>query len=95
MVMLCLFLVMFMNVKFITIKDAASVLGVSKLTLRNWDKSGKLKAFRHPFNNYRIYKVEDIDKVLNMIENNGPLIQKRREAVRKLNVIHLSTYTEE
>ena len=48
--------------KYITIKDASTILGVSKITLRNWDKSGKLSAHRHPFNNYRVYKIEDIDK---------------------------------
>jgi len=52
------------TISYITIKDASVILGVSKITLRNWDKSGKLKAHRHPFNNYRVYKLEDIDNVL-------------------------------
>lgn len=50
--------------KYITTKDASTILGMSKITLRNWDKSGKTKAHRHPFNNSRVYKLEDIDKVL-------------------------------
>jgi len=74
---------------FITIKDASSILGVSKLTLRNWDKSGKLKAHRHPFNNYRVYKLEDIDKVLEMIESNKSVVQKKKSDIRKLAVRHL------
>ena len=41
--------------KFITVKEAAKLLGVTTLTLRNWDKNGKLEAGRHPFNNYRVY----------------------------------------
>jgi len=61
--------------KYITIKDAAHILNVSKITLRNWDKSGKLKAHRHPFNNYRVYKIEDIDKVLEMIESSDFIIR--------------------
>lgn len=78
-----------MNNKYITIKDAASILGVSKLTLRNWDKSGKLKAYRHPFNNYRIYRVEDIDQVIDLIETSPFLIKEKKSLVRKLIVQHL------
>ena len=75
--------------KYITIKDASSILGMSKITLRNWDKSGKLKAHRHPFNNYRVYKLEDIDKVLEMIESNVFVVKKKKDEIRKLAVRHL------
>lgn len=75
--------------KYITIKEASTILGMSKITLRNWDKSGKLKAYRHPFNNYRIYKIEDIDKVLEMIESNTFIIKKKKDDIRKLAVLHL------
>jgi len=74
---------------YITIKDASKILGVSKLTLRNWDGSGKLKAHRHPFNNYRVYKIEDIDKVLEMIESNIFTIKKKKDEIRRLSVNHL------
>jgi excisionase family DNA binding protein len=75
--------------KYITIKDASHILGVSKITLRNWDKSGKLKAHRHPFNNYRVYKLEDIDKVLEMIESDIFIVKKKKNEIRKLAVQHL------
>lgn len=75
--------------KYITIKEASEILGMSKITLRNWDKSGKLKAHRHPFNNYRVYKLEDIDKVLEMIESNNFTIKKKKNEIRKLAVRHL------
>ncbi|MFA6270150.1 MAG: helix-turn-helix domain-containing protein [Candidatus Paceibacterota bacterium] len=75
--------------KYITIKEASEVLGMSKLTLRNWDKSGKLQAHRHPFNNYRVYKIEDIEKVLEMIESNDFTIKKKKDEIRKLAVQHL------
>jgi len=77
-----------MATKYITIKEAADLLGVSKITLRNWDKSGKLKAYRHPFNNYRVYKNEDIDKVLELISSNFSPV-KKKNLVRKLSVKHL------
>ena len=75
--------------KYITIKDASNILGMSKITLRNWDKSGKLKAHRHPFNNYRVYKLEDIDKVIEMIESDNFIIKKKKNEIRKLAVHHL------
>lgn len=58
-----------MNSKFIQIKEAAEILGVSKLTLRNWDKRGKLVTYRHPINNYRIYKTEDIHRLLENLKS--------------------------
>lgn len=76
-------------IKYITIKDASEILGVSKITLRNWDNSGKLKAHRHPFNNYRVYKLDDIDKVLEMIESNKSVVQKKKDEIRRLAVQHL------
>lgn len=46
--------------QFVTLAEAASYLGVSKTTLRNWDKEGKLKALRHPINRYRVYDLADL-----------------------------------
>ena len=57
-----------MEAKYLTIKQAAVMLGVSPLTLRNWDKKGQLVAYRHPVNNYRVYKKEEIDNLLSRIE---------------------------
>ncbi|MGH7933482.1 MAG: MerR family transcriptional regulator [Candidatus Binataceae bacterium] len=50
--------------KFLTVNAAASYLGVSASTLRNWDRAGKLKARRHPINGYRLYNKADLDKLL-------------------------------
>ena len=55
-----------------TIKDAAKYLGVSSLTLRNWDRRGKLVAVRHPVNNYRLYTYSDIEKFLKKFEGSRP-----------------------
>ena len=74
---------------YFSIKEAAEILGVSTLTLRNWDKSGKFPAQRHPMNNYRVYKLEDIDKVVEMIESNIFIIKKKKDEIRKLAVQHL------
>jgi site-specific DNA-methyltransferase (adenine-specific) len=52
-----------MNLKkeFITIKEAAETLGVSRDTLRRWDKAGKIKTKRHPINNFRIYDPAEVE----------------------------------
>lgn len=63
-----------MEKKYLTIKETAELIGVTPLTLRNWDKSGKLKALRNPINNYRVYKPEDIDLFQRKIETKRKLI---------------------
>ena len=47
--------------EFITIKEAAEILSVSRDTLRRWDKAGKLKTKRHPMNNFRIYDPAEVE----------------------------------
>ena len=74
---------------YITIKQASSILGVSALTLRNWDKNGKLKALRHPMNNYRVYKIEDLEAVMQEIEaGTGPRYGSKK-GFRKVIIQHL------
>ncbi len=67
--------------KYITIKNAAKLLHVTPLTLRNWDKSGKLKAYRHPANNYRIYRLDQIEAFLRRLEGS-----RAKKSVRKIDV---------
>lgn len=55
--------------EYLTIKDAASYLGVSPSTLRNWDRSGKLETHRHPINGYRLYRKKDLEALLQAIKN--------------------------
>jgi DNA (cytosine-5)-methyltransferase 1 len=76
--------------KLVTIKDASKMLSVTPLTLRNWDKAGKLKALRHPLNNYRVYKREDIENLIEKISNNTePVVTRNKRSIRKLQVRHL------
>ncbi|MBI4114820.1 MAG: MerR family DNA-binding transcriptional regulator [Candidatus Niyogibacteria bacterium] len=62
---------------YLTIKKAADFLGVTPLTLRNWDRKGKLMAFRHPVNDYRLYRMADLEKLVKSIPGRMP---------RKLNI---------
>lgn len=58
-----------MERKYLPIKDAAKMLGVTPLTLRNWDKRGILTAYRNPVNNYRVYRLDQIELFQRKIEN--------------------------
>jgi len=58
---------------YLTVKEVAKILGVTPLTLRNWDKAGKLKAYRNPINNYRVYKYGEIELFLRKIEGKRKL----------------------
>lgn len=82
-----------MENRFITIKQASKILGVSALTLRNWDNSGKFPAGRHPISNYRVYKIEDLEDILlqmgTRVDNRSNKKPTRSE-VRKLIVNHLT-----
>ncbi|MBD3208150.1 MAG: helix-turn-helix domain-containing protein [Candidatus Nealsonbacteria bacterium] len=59
--------------KYLRVSEVAEILGVSPATLRNWDNAGKLKAYRNPINNYRLYKPEDIELFLRKIESKGKI----------------------
>lgn len=54
----------------VTIKEAATTLGVSEVTLRRWDEAGKFPARRHPINGYRLYRLDDVKRLRLAIE--GP-----------------------
>lgn len=73
---------------YFSIKEAADILGVSSLTLRNWDKSGKFKAQRHPMNNYRVYKLSALEEVINDIEG-GTNKSNAEKQIKKLLIKHL------
>ena len=53
---------------YLQIKAAAALLGVAPNTLRNWDRTGKIRVYRHPVNNYRLYKKVDLQRLLASIE---------------------------
>ena len=63
--------------RFLTVKQAAKFLGIAETTVRNWDRSGKMRAARHPLNHYRLYQVEDLECLLNEIDPTGPRHARR------------------
>jgi DNA-binding transcriptional MerR regulator len=53
---------------FVRVKQAAAMLGVSPNTMRAWGADGKVPEYRHPVNNYRLYKRADLKKILRRLE---------------------------
>jgi hypothetical protein len=51
------------------IAHATEYVGVTPLTLRNWDKVGKLQAVRN--NDYRMYDKDELDKFLAQLQKGG------------------------
>ncbi len=66
----------------LTVGEVAELLGVTTTTLRNWDKSGKLKPERNPENKYRLYA---IDEVKNVLRENGVMYLPFKEVGKKVN----------
>jgi excisionase family DNA binding protein len=54
--------------RYLTVGQAATLLGVSRSTLRNWDRGDKLKASRNPINGYRMYRRTELENLLNRIQ---------------------------
>ncbi|WP_371927323.1 MULTISPECIES: MerR family DNA-binding transcriptional regulator [Methylomonas] len=53
---------------YLTIGEASETLGVTRATLRNWDKAGKLKPYRHPVNGYRLYNRNELETLLKVVQ---------------------------
>ena len=62
--------------KYLTVNEVSKLLGVTPLTIRNWDKKGALVAYRNPVNNYRIYRIEDVEDLIRKIEQRPGQIRK-------------------
>jgi excisionase family DNA binding protein len=58
---------------YLLIREAASFLGVSEGTLRNWHRDGKITAYRNPANGYRLFRKADLETFLRRIaRSTGP-----------------------
>lgn len=55
--------------EYLSIGEAANLLGVSVCTLRRWDKSGKLISTYRTFGNHRRYRTNHINKLIHKEKN--------------------------
>lgn len=54
--------------EYITVHEAAEMLGVAMNTIRSWGAAGKIPEYRHPMNGYRLYKRRDLQQVIEKLE---------------------------
>jgi len=66
---------------YLLIQEAASFLGVSEGTLRNWDREGKIAAYRNPINGYRLFKKGDLEALLQKVARSGRRRRVQRRAM--------------
>jgi DNA (cytosine-5)-methyltransferase 1 len=48
---------------YLLVTEAAEFLGVSPNTIRNWGRDGKVTEYRHPVNNYRLFKRSELERI--------------------------------
>jgi len=53
--------------EYYSLNEVSEILGKSKETLRRWDRDGKFTAVREPISQYRIYKKEQINSLLEQL----------------------------
>jgi len=53
---------------YVTVTKAAQMLGVVRNTVRSWGAEGRIPEYRHPVNNYRLYKRTDLERLLRKFE---------------------------
>ena len=58
---------------FLLVKEVATRLRVAPNTVRAWAAIGKLVEYRHPVNNYRLFKRADVEALLRKIEDPTPM----------------------
>jgi len=63
---------------YITIGDACHLLGISPNTLRSWGAAGKITEYRHPMNNYRLFRRTEIERLRARLSNPRPVKVARR-----------------
>jgi excisionase family DNA binding protein len=57
---------------FLLVREVAVRLRVAPNTVRAWAANGKLREYRHPVNNYRLFKRDDVEALLRKIEDPPP-----------------------
>lgn len=53
---------------YMLITEAAEFLQVAPNTLRSWGAQGKIDEFRHPLNNYRLYRIKDLKRIQQQLQ---------------------------
>lgn len=60
---------------YLRVKEASELLGVSPNTVRSWGETGKIPEYRHPVNNYRLYKKVELQRLLKQVKRSATVKQ--------------------
>jgi len=73
-----------------SLNEVSEILGKSKETLRRWDRDGKFSAVREPISQYRIYKKEQVNSLLDQLSiNYEDTTDNSVIPIREFNVLEL------
>ena len=77
--------------EYVSLSEAARLIGKSKETLRRWDKEGILSAVREPVSNYRVYRKADVQALMGSLFDDifDDDISNFVEALRPYSVLEL------
>ena len=64
---------------YLLVNEVAERLGIAPNTVRKWAADGKLAEYRHPVNNYRLFRKADVETLRQQIENPSPRLVRPRE----------------
>lgn len=54
--------------KYLLAAEASKFLGINKQTLKRWGDTGKIEYFLNPINGWRLYSLENLEKILKAIK---------------------------
>ena len=57
--------------EYLSLSEAAELIGKSKETLRRYDRDGQLSAVREPVSNYRVYRKQDVQIFMGELFNDA------------------------
>lgn len=63
---------------YVRVKEAAELLGVCSNTVRAWGASGSITEYRHPVNNYRLYKRDELERLLRKLQKSAQTSVRRK-----------------
>ena len=73
-----------------SLNEVSEILGKSKETLRRWDRDGKFSAVREPISQYRIYKKEQVNSLLDQLSiDYEDTIDNSVTPIKEFNVLEL------
>ena len=76
--------------EYYSLNEVSEILGKSKETLRRWDRDGKFKAVREPISQYRIYKKEQVNSLLEKLSiDYEDTINNSVTPIKEFNVLEL------